>query len=239
MFLDANTQLHHAGDGIIECPHCCAHAHMTPTATPEFSSLQRTRPATTGMVFHCDNCATPVFMRLRIKRIDSNRIDFHLLPQPVEKSDERFGFNYLPAKVETLFRDALGCYRNNLFQPFAAMIRLTAQAIFADLDEGGKLRIFDQVGEIADLANIDENILCRVRSIIFDADSDSLYFPDGIDRGTAAIVLETMKDVLHQSYIRHGRLRKALQMRQFFAGEARDSTKITSLKSHKRPTGTG
>ena len=92
------------------------------------------------------------------------------------------------------------------------------------------------------VAELDDETARDLRSIIFSTDSDSLHFPDGLDRATAAILLEVMKDMLHQSYVRYGRLRKALKMRQLFAdpdsAEESAATKVTSLRS-KLPTGTG
>jgi hypothetical protein len=51
---------------------------------------------------------------------------------------------------------------------------------------------------------------------LFDDRPETIYAAE-LDRGTAAILLEVMKDLLHQTYIRHGRLSKALGMRRFFA----------------------
>jgi hypothetical protein len=163
---------------------------------------------------------------------------------PMHDSDKsEFSFNYLPASVAGFFRDALGSYRHGLLQAFAAMCRLTAQAIFSDLGEGTKLKIFDQVEEIAQLANIDDQAYRNIRNILFDTDSKSIH--EQLDRETAAVLLETMKDVLHQSYIRRGVLRKKLRMRRFFASQSdeiledgpADETD-PKISQFRRPTGT-
>lgn len=161
----------------------------------------------------------------------------------IDKPTERFNFSYLPAPVATSFKDALGCYRNGLMQAFATMCRLTIQAIFNDLGEGAKLKIFDQVEEIANLANIDDRVHRDIRNILFDTDPASLYHPDGIDRETTAILLETMKDILYQAYIRRALLRQKLRMRRFFATQADElqeaATRDPKVAAFKRPTGTG
>jgi hypothetical protein len=245
MHLDVSNRFHADGASIMECPHCHRQSHMTAAATPDFRILHRTRPATTGMVFHCDACETPVFMGLRLTQVNDRRIDFQPVPKSPEKTDERFGFSYIPDDIESLYREALGCYRGNMFTAFAAMCRLTAQSIFVDLGDDSKLRLFDQVDEIADLADLDEEIFSVVRNIIFDTRNDSLLIKGGLNRNLAAILLETMKDMLHQTYIRRGRLRKALQMRQFFAGRTNDlnsengDAMVATLVSENRPTGTG
>jgi len=216
---------------------------MTPSAVPDFGALHTGEPSMAGMVFQCDSCHAPVFMRYRIKSIDANRVDLSPVPQEVEKPEERFSYAYIPASVGINFRDALGCYRNGLMQAFAAMCHLTAQTIFDEKGEAGKLKIFTEVGEIARVAELDEATTQDLRSIIFSTDSDSLLFPNGLNRATAAILLEVMKDMLHQTYVRYGRLQKALKMRQLFADQGFDDgnstdPKIASL-NQKRPTGTG
>jgi hypothetical protein len=243
MHVDANNNIHDVSEGAMECPHCRTHSHMTLSATPNFAALHTGKPAMVGMVYQCDSCQAPVFMRYRVKSISEERVDLHAIPQEVEKPQERFSYAYIPDAVAINFRDALGCYRNGLMQAFAAMCRLTAQTIFDEKGEAGKLKIFNEVGEIARVAELDDATTNDLRSIIFSTDSDSLRFPDGLDRATAAILLEIMKDMLHQTYVRYGRLQKALKMRRLFADqdyeyESSKDPKIASLNQN-RPTGTG
>jgi len=158
-----------------------------------------------------------------------------------KKTADSFNYHYLPGPVAVCFRDAMGCYRDGLQQSFAAMCRLTAQTMFEDLGEGAKLRIYDQVEEIANLANIDDNVYRNIRNILFENDSDSLVFPGGIDRETTAILLETMKEILYQEYIRRALLREKLRMRRFFAGhsELYDADEVAAnISPINRPTGT-
>jgi hypothetical protein len=135
-----------------------------------------------------------------------------------DKDTPEFNFSYLPAQVAAFFADALGCYRHGFFQAFAAMCRCTIQATCDDLGEGTNLKLFDQVEEIASLADIDDHAHRNLRNILFDTDSGSI--PEQLDRETAAVLLETIKDVLYQSYIRRELLRKKLKMRRFFAAQS-------------------
>jgi hypothetical protein len=137
-----------------------------------------------------------------------------------DKQADNFPYKHLPATVATYFRDALACYRNGQQHGFAALCRLTAQAVFEDLGEQAKFGIYDQVEEVAQLANIDDQMYRDIRNILFDTESTSLYHPDGVDRETAAVLLETMKDILQQAYIRRALLREKLRMRRFFATQA-------------------
>jgi len=215
-YLDPSNRLHGVPAAELECPHCNADTRLIPIATPDFRALQKSRPATTGMVFQCPACESPVFYKFRISEIEPARISFAAEPRAVETHDDRFSLRYLPERVATYFRDALGCYHHDLLYAFGAMCRLTVQAVIDDLGESEQPRIAAQVEEIAQLANLDEESFQLIRNLLFDV-SSGLPIAPGIDRRLAGILLECMKDLLQQAYIRRRRLRKVLQMRQFFA----------------------
>jgi hypothetical protein len=178
--------------------------------------LQRIKPAATGVVFHCDACHAPVFRKYRIKHFGNQRIELHPDGQDVERREGKFKSQYLPPVAAAYFNDALGCYQAGLVQAFAAMCRLTIQAIISEKGDSMQLKLYDYVDDIASLAELDDGEMTTVQDILFDTRPESIY-RGKLDRGTAAILLEVMKDLLHQTYIRHGRLAKALKMRQFFA----------------------
>jgi len=238
MYLDASNQLHDVSTGALECPHCRNRAQLKPAAVPDFATLKATIPVVAGMVMICGACQSPVFLRYRIKDISARRIDFYSTPQEVEKPAERYSYNYLSDSVAASFRDALGCYRSGLMRAFAAMCRLTAQTIFEELGESGKLKIFDEIEEIARIAELDEELARQIRNIIFDNTAESLDLAAEPDRATAAVLLEIMKDLLHQTYVRPGRLKKILRMRRYFADpdpedeqEMLQDPKVTVLKT--------
>ncbi len=236
MYLDSSNQLHDLSAGGMECPHCRSYAQLTPAGMPDFAVLSAARPDVAGMVMLCNACRSPVFLRYRIKEISARRIDFYATPQEVEKPEERYSYNYLSDPVAASFREALGCYRNGLSRAFTAMCRLTAQTVFEELGESGKLKIFDEIDEIARIAELDETLVQKVRNIIFDTSAESLELTAELDRSTAAVLLEIMKDLLHQTYVRPGRLKKILRMRRYFAdpdddSELQQDPKVTVLKA--------
>ena len=241
-YLDPSNRLHGAPAASLECPHCGAEATLTPMATPDFRALQQIKPKVAGMVFHCSACNSPVFYRFRIDTIEQGKIGFAAGPEAVQTHDERFSFRYLPERVAAYFRDALGCYHHDLLHAFAAMSRLTIQALVDDLGEAEQRRITLQVEEIAELANLDEESFQLIKALLLDR-AGGLPIEPGIDRRTAGILLECMKDILQQSYIRRRRLKKVLQMRQFFAdtrasaGMSDESLMNVSTLRMRRPTG--
>jgi hypothetical protein len=222
VYLTASGELHRDDSSThFECPHCGSVAHMSVAAAPAFLDLHRHRPAQTGVVLRCDACAMPVFLRYRIKDFTADRVDFHPAAHEIERPPERYSFQYLPPAVAAAFQDALGCYAHDLLRPFAAMCRVTARAVFADRGETGRLRLFDRVAEVQDLGQVDDATFSIVRSVIFDTaarDAD----PIQLNRLQAAVLLETMKDMLHEAYVRGGKLRQALGMRRFFADRDHD-----------------
>ena len=75
-----------------------------------------------------------------------------------------------------------------------------------------RLRLFDQFTEARDMADIDENTFVLSKNIVFDSDTKIRL----IRATEAAVLMELMKDLLYQAYVRKGKLQQAVMMRQFF-----------------------
>jgi hypothetical protein len=217
--ITADGRFERSGDtGTMECPHCGAIGPMTVTAFPPFGRLKSERPTQVGVVLQCAACKAPVFLRYRTRLWRDDRVELNPLPQPVEHPPERFSLSYLPPDVAARFREALACYSSGLWQAFAAMCRQTARATFNDVGDAGRLKIFDLVAEVQDLGAIDDATFDAVRRVIFEPDAGRQE--PQFDRRQAAALLETMKDLLTQTYVRRAKLRQALKVRRFFANQA-------------------
>jgi len=213
-FLDSQNRLHReAASG--ECPHCGTVAHLSLVACPGFARLNADRPPKVGIVLQCDACRTPLFFRYRVRAWREDRIEFQPHPEALEQPPERFSYASLPEPVAAAFREALACFSAGLLQAFAVMCRATTQAIIEDLGERSRLRIFDQVAEVRALAGIDESTFGAIRSVLFEGDATRGPALTPLTRAQAAVLLETMKDLLYQTYIRRARLQQALRLRQF------------------------
>lgn len=199
----------------------------------------------------------PVFCSYKVINFDVHRLDLQLIADDEPKAEETFNFGYLPNGVATFFRNALGCYENDLPQAFAVMCRMTTEAMINDRGEHEKMKFMAQVDEIAELATLTDTEYRDLCAILFDSGTGTLLDAVDLDKGMAAILLETMKDMLHHAYVRRGRLQKKLRMRRFFAdpdsGESKsaeradehslqgdpDETVLSILRPDlKRPTGT-
>ena len=132
-----------------------------------------------------------------------------------EHAPERFSYAHLPERVAAAFREALACHSAGLLQAFAVMCRATTQAMLDDLGERSRLRIFDQVAEVRILADIDDVTFNAIRRVLFEGEAARGQTTPPLTRPQAAVLLETMKDLLYQTYIRRAKLQQALRLRQF------------------------
>jgi hypothetical protein len=220
--IDNHGRLHHDQEQhlAITCSHCEVFSHITPIAVPQYEQLIAFHPKQVGIVFRCDSCNAPVFLRFNVKMYAANRVELASTFVELERAREKFSFTYLPEEAELLFKEALTCYSAATFNAFASMCRRTALQVFADLGDAGKLRLFDELNEVRQLAEIDTDTFGVVKRVIFDSDGESRHSLPHIDAYQAGVLLEVMKDLLHQAYVRKGRLQQAMMVRRFFLEES-------------------
>src|SRR5689334_20663873 len=75
--------------------------------------------------------------------------------------------SHLPADIEAFFKEAMGCYTAACYNAFASMCRRTAQLMFADLGESNKLKLFDELNRIREMAEIDADTYAVAKKVIF------------------------------------------------------------------------
>ncbi len=232
LYIDSASRLHHDQDQnlVVTCPHCQTVAHITPSAVPRFEDLQLYRPKQAGVVYLCDACHAPIFLRFTVRVYGAARIELSPQFTEVERAREKFSFTYIPEEVEALFREALVCFTHDAFNAFASMCRRTAHAMFADLGEAGKLRLFDELNGLRELTDIAPELFTRMRNVLFGAELDARAAVPLLDGYQAGIMLEVMKDLLYEAYVRKGRLQQAIMVRRFFLDET-GTHKVTPLQS--------
>ncbi len=201
----------------LECPYCGVYANMSPQAVPDAASLIETQPKHVGLVYQCDACKAPVFLRFAVRNFTHDAVELYRNFAELERPAERFPHSYLPGETEVLFREALSCYSGNNFNAFASMCRRAARSAFRTLGEGSKMRAFDEVMIAQDIAGLDDEGFAAIKSVIFDGGgNDELPM---LNRIQAGVLLEVMKDMLYQLFVRRGKLTRALKVRQFFVRE--------------------
>jgi hypothetical protein len=198
----------------LECPYCGVYAHLTAQSVPDAESLLKTRPKHIGLVYQCDSCRAPIFLRFAVKQYFEDKVELYQNFMELERPKERFAFSYLPKHTEVLFREALSCYASNNFNAFASMCRRSAKSAFREMGEGGKLRAFDDAMVAKDLAQINDDSFEPIKKVLFDtADEESLPV---LNRAQAGVLLEVLKDMFYQSFVRRGKLTRAIKVRRLF-----------------------
>jgi hypothetical protein len=216
MYITPQDELHVEYQGIaLTCPHCLTLTHLTPVATPKFEDLSRRKPKHVGVVFRCDACAEPVFLKFVVRAYTPQRVELAASYTEIERARENFPLTYLPEEAEGLFKEALNCYAASCFNAFGAMSRRTAQSLFRELGERGKLELFDTLQEIRALAELDDDTFSALRAVLFGSDSDPWPHHPDINSERAGILLEVMRDLLYQTFVRKARLLQAMTFRKY------------------------
>jgi hypothetical protein len=179
--------------------------------------LSRRKPKSVGVVFRCDACAEPVFLKFAAKAYTAARVELASNFTEVERAREKFPLTYLPEEAEALFKEALNCYAAGCFNAFGAMSRRTAQSLFRELGESGKLELFDSLQEVRSLAELDDDTFAALRGVLFGSDSDPWPHQPEMSPERAGVLLEVMRDLLYQTFVRKARLLQAVTFRKFVA----------------------
>lgn len=210
----------------LECPYCSVYAHISAQSVPNVDDLFKTRPKQVGLVYQCDACHAPIFLRFAVKQFLEDSVELYQNFVELERPKERFAFSYLPKHTEVLFREALSCYSNNNFNAFASMCRRSARSAFRALGEGGKLHAFDDAMTAQDIAQIDEDTFEPIKKVLFDtADEESLPV---LNRAQAGVLLEVLKDMFYQSFVRRGKLTRAIKVRRLFVQDGNGGLRPTA-----------
>lgn len=229
--IDNHDRLHHEGSGLaLHCPCCQVFSHLTPASVPQFAALTNHRPTQIGIVYRCDSCTAPVFIKYQVKSYAADHIELGGNYTELERVRERFSFTYLPEQCEQLFREALNCYSNGCYIAFVLLCRRVVQLVIKHFGDSGRLKVFDMLVEIRDIAEIDNDYFAIVKQAVFDRETDAAP-PPALDGQRAGIVLEVMKDLLYQCYVRRGKLQKAMRVRRYFADERSQNTAMAAVRT--------
>jgi len=229
VYIDSAGRLHHDQDAglALHCPHCSVLAHITPLSVPDFNALQQHKPSQVGLVYRCEACNAPIFLRFSVKLYAGSRVELAPNFVELERPRERFNFTYLPEEAEQLLKEAFSCFSTACYNAFASMCRRVAQSAFADLGEEGKLQLYGELANIRRLAELDDESFEAVRKVLFEVDMPGRESLPLVNAFQAGVLLEVIKDLLYQAYVRRGRLQQAMMVRRYFADDA--AAKVTTL----------
>jgi hypothetical protein len=205
------------------CPHCGTHAQLLPVANPPFALLAQTRPKQAGLLFRCAACNEPRFLRAAVRTVGEERIELAPNLVEVERIRERFQFGYLPEPIEQLLRETLDCHSLGAHNSFATMCRRTTRTALRTLGATAKARWQDTLQDALRACEVDAVTASTVDAVLFGDNED----PPAITPDEAAVLVEALKDLFYQSYVRTAKLRAAMRVRRFFADES--SAKVTPI----------
>ncbi len=221
VYIDSSGRLHHDQESglALHCPHCQVLAHISPVSVPDFNVLQQHKPSQVGLVYRCAACNAPVFLRFTVKLYGGSRVELAPNFVELERAREKFNFTYLPEDTEALLKETFACFTAACYNAFASMCRRVAQRTFADLGADGKLELYDELANVRRLAEIDEATFEVVKKVLFDPDEPARGNLPVIDAFQAGVLLEVLKDLLYQAYVRRGRLQQAMMVRRYFSDD--------------------
>ncbi|HEA23634.1 hypothetical protein LCGC14_1793390 [marine sediment metagenome] len=196
-----------------ECPHCGKSTNLILISPPNFKALQRFRPKHTGMAFQCASCAEPIFLKFEISRYTESQVGFFENFTLIERPSIEFEFQYIPESVVNDFKEALNCYSNFSYNAFAAMCRRTVQSTASEIGAKGKSKVQNQLEEMKEMAEIDDETFDILKQIIIDGHDGAHPHLPNLSAERAEILLELIKDVMYQIFVRKGKLKKAVELR--------------------------
>jgi hypothetical protein len=167
-------------------------------------------------VFRCAACNEPRFIRATVRTINDEQVELSATLVEVERVRERFQYSYLPENVERLFRETLECYTAGCYDAFASMCRRSLNIALASGDGNGRKRAQELVRDGLLIGEVDAKTARTIESVLFGAQSE----PPSIGPDESAVLIEIIKDFFYQTYVRTAKLKAAMQMRRFFAGES-------------------
>ncbi len=205
----------------IKCPHCSVQSNVSAVSIPRYEFLTRFQPRKTGIVYRCDACNEPIFFRFVVNYdLGNYRINISENYEEVELAKETFDFHYLPGAVQEDFKEALTCYSQLCFNAFAAMCRRCIQSTSQELGAEGSNKVQNQLNDLKSMGVIDDEDFDQLKQIILTGHDGAHPHLPKLSRERADVLLELMKDVLYQLFVRKAKIQEAAKLRQEAASKS-------------------
>ena len=200
----------------ITCPHCGIRSNLSAVAIPRYEYLSRFMPAKVGIGYCCDNCKYPVFLRYSVTNYEqgNRRVVLDDNYEQVETAREVFEFKFLPPLIADDFQEALICYSNFCYNAFAAMCRRCIQSVFTEFGAKGKDRVMQQLEDVRTTANIDDETYKMLEQVVISGHDGAHPHLPKLSMERATVLLELMKDILYQLFVRQAKIQEAISLRQ-------------------------
>ncbi len=196
------------------CPHCGDSTSLILTSPPDYETLRKYSPQNIGIAFMCSSCFEPIFLKFKVDKFDSLNVFISNEYDLIENPKIDFEFEYLPKEVLKDFKEALNCYSIRAFNAFASMSRRVIQSTCEHLGAKGKSKVQHQIQDLKEIAEIDEGTYEILQQIILNGHDGAHPHLPPLSSQRAEILLEFLKDVVYQLYVRKGKIKKASELRQ-------------------------
>jgi hypothetical protein len=197
----------------LRCPHCATLSAMIPVSIPRFALMHRFKLKETGIVYRCSSCNRAVFLRHKVESL-GNPVKLSDTFEQVTTSLEPFEMQYLAGAVAEDFKEALTCYASSCWNAFAAMCRRCIQSISESLGAAGTTRVQSQLEELKSMGVTDEETFKQLHAIMLTGHDGAHPHLPALSPARAAVLLQLMKDVLYQLFVRPAKIREAGDLRK-------------------------
>jgi hypothetical protein len=136
--------------------------------------------------------------------------------EEVERPQESYDFDRLPGTVASDFREALIFYSQGCFNAFAAISRRTIQSASSMLGAKGEDKVLKQIEDLRELAQVDEETFSVIKQLVISGHDAAHPHLPALQPERAEILLEPMKDVLYQLFVRQHKLEEAAAKRKLW-----------------------
>lgn len=198
------------------CPICGTLTSLFIVSMPRNGLVKKYQLKRVGLVFRCGSCNGPVFSEHVIFRFNTGTNIFEINNELglINRSLEPFEMNYLPSAVTEDFKEALICYANNCWNAFAAMCRRSIQSACESLGAAGKDKVQNQINELRDMGVADEETFDQLKEIMISGHDGAHPHLPALTAERAAVLMQLMKDVFYQLFVRPAKIKEASELRK-------------------------
>lgn len=197
----------------LRCPHCSTLTALIPVSVPRFELMHRFRLKEVGLVYRCSSCNRAVFLRYKIQAL-GNPITLSDDFEQITTSLEPFEMQYLAGAVLDDFREALTCYANSCSNAFAAMCRRCIQSVSETMGATGTTKVQAQLQELKSMGVTDDETFQQLHAIMLTGHDGAHPHLPALSPARAVILLQLMKDVLYQLFVRPAKIRESSELRK-------------------------
>lgn len=213
-----NNDLQHLIDAppSIVCPLCAVRATAVPISVPRYELIIRFALDEVGVVARCSSCNRALFLLFQVARRSTPNTP-HVLDDAfvlVNRAVEPFETQYLSGAVLDDFNEALVCYASSCWNAFAAMCRRCIQSVCESFGAEGTTKVQAQLKELQAMGVADEDTFAQLNQIMLTGHDGAHPHLPPLSPARAAILMQLMKDVLYQLYVRPAKIREAGELRK-------------------------